>query len=69
MTLFVQTRTYVDKVANYLNELIGKVVEIKFFEVTQNQKDATKYSLRFPTWQGRIRNDKGVEDITDVTTV
>ncbi len=54
---------------NNPHELIGKVVEIKFFEVTQNQKDATKYSLRFPTWQGRIRNDKGVEDITDVATV
>jgi DNA ligase-1 len=54
---------------NNPQELIGKVVEIKYFEVTQNQKDATKYSLRFPTWQGRIRNDKGVEDITDVDTV
>ena len=54
---------------NNPQELIGKVVEIKFFEVTQNQKDVTKYSLRFPTWQGRIRNDKAVEDITDVATV
>ena len=54
---------------NNPHELIGKVVEIKFFEVTQNQKDVTKYSLRFPTWQGRIRNDKAVEDITDVATV
>lgn len=54
---------------NNPQELIGKVVEIKYFEVTQNQKDATKYSLRFPTWQGRIRNDKAVEDITDVATV
>lgn len=54
---------------NNPQELIGKVVEIKYFEVTQNQKDVTKYSLRFPTWQGRIRNDKAVEDITDVATV
>ena len=52
---------------NNPHELIGKVVEIKYFEVTQNQKDATKYSLRFPTWHGRIRTDKGIEDITDVS--
>ena len=54
---------------NNPQELVGKVVEIKFFEVTQNQKDKDKYSLRFPTWQGRIREDKSEEDITDVANV
>ena len=46
--------------------IIGKVVELKYFEVTQNDKDKTKYSLRFPTWQHRIRTDKDDQDITDV---
>ena len=49
-------------------ELIGKVVEIKFFEVSQNAKTG-EYGLRFPTWQGRVRHDKTDEDITDVATV
>ena len=46
--------------------IMGKVVELKYFEVTQNDKDKTKYSLRFPTWQHRIRTDKDEQDITDV---
>lgn len=53
---------------NHPEELIGKVVEIKFFEVSQNTKTG-EYGLRFPTWQGRIRSDKNKEDITDVATV
>ena len=46
--------------------IMDKVVELKYFEVTQNDKDKTKYSLRFPTWQHRIRTDKDEQDITDV---
>ena len=53
---------------NHPEELIGKVVEIKFFEVSQNAKTG-EYGLRFPTWQGRVRHDKTDEDITDVATV
>ena len=37
--------------------LIGKIVTIRYFEVTQNE--TTKgYGLRFPTWTGVIRDDK-----------
>lgn len=36
--------------------LLGKIVEIKYFEESKN-KDG-KISLRFPTWIGRIREDK-----------
>ena len=46
--------------------IVGKVIEVKYFEVTQNEKDKTKYSLRFPTFQHRIRTDKDEQDITDV---
>lgn len=38
MTLFVQTRTYVDKVANYLNELIEQGWKIVSYTI----KDDTK---------------------------
>lgn len=38
MTLFVQTRTYVDKVANYLNELIEQGWKIVNYTI----KDDTK---------------------------
>ena len=48
------------------DKLIGKIIEIRFFEVTQNQKDKTQYSLRFPTFAHRIREDKDENDITDV---
>ena len=48
------------------DKLIGKIIEIRFFEVTQNQKDKTQYSLRFPTFAHRIREDKDEKDITDV---
>ncbi len=47
-------------------KIIGKVIEVKYFEVTQNEKDKSKYSLRFPTFQHRIRTDKDEQDITDV---
>lgn len=39
-------------------ELIkGKIVEIGYFELSRNQND-DGYSMRFPTWKGRIRHDK-----------
>lgn len=37
--------------------LIGKVVEVGYFEVSQNDK-TKEYSLRFPTWKSIIRDDK-----------
>lgn len=37
--------------------LKDKVVEISYFEVTNNKTDSS-LSLRFPTWLGRIRDDK-----------
>jgi DNA ligase-1 len=37
--------------------LIGKVVEVGYFEISQNDK-TKEYSLRFPTWKGIIREDK-----------
>lgn len=36
--------------------LLNKIVEISYFEVTSNAKGGV--GLRFPTWLGRIRNDK-----------
>ena len=47
------------------NEIVGKVVEIQYFETTTNSKTG-EHGLRFPTFQHRIRTDKGTEDITDV---
>ncbi|MBS4893752.1 MAG: hypothetical protein KHZ90_08255 [Veillonella parvula] len=38
------------------NLLIGKIVTIKYFEISKNQQGG--FSLRFPTWTSRIRNDK-----------
>lgn len=37
--------------------LLGKIVTIKYFEVTKDSKIG-KYGLRFPTWTHRIRDDK-----------
>lgn len=37
--------------------LIGKIVTIGYFEISQNSK-TKEYSLRFPTWKGIIREDK-----------
>ena len=45
------------------DELIGKIVTIKYFEITSN--DNGGYGFRFPTWKGReyIRFDKqGIDD-------
>lgn len=47
----------------YRDELIGKVITIKYFEVSQNQQGGVGF--RFGTWKGKeyIRFDKeGVED-------
>ena len=38
MTLFVQTRTYVDKVANYLNELIEQGWKIVGYTIKDDSK-------------------------------
>lgn len=40
-------------------DLIGKIVEIDYFEITNNQSN-NDYSMRFPTWKGSeyIRFDK-----------
>jgi DNA ligase-1 len=37
--------------------LIGKIVTVGYFELSQNQND-DGYSMRFPTWKSRIRDDK-----------
>lgn len=37
--------------------LIGKIVTIGYFEISQDSKTKL-YSLRFPTWKGIIRDDK-----------
>lgn len=37
--------------------VVGKIVEIRYFEETSNNKD-NGLSLRFPSWMGRIRADK-----------
>ena len=45
------------------DELIGKVVTIKYFEITKNEQGG--FGFRFPTWKGReyIRFDKkGIDD-------
>lgn len=47
------------------NEIVGKVVEVSYFEVSNNKTDNSK-SLRFPTWLGRIRTDKTREDMNHI---
>ena len=45
------------------DELINKVITIKYFEISKNEIDGV--SFRFPTWQGKeyIRTDKqGIDD-------
>lgn len=51
---------------NHKDEIIGKVITIKAFELTENQKDGV--GLRFGTWQGKefIRLDKNGIDDTNV---
>ena len=48
---------------NNQKELIGKIITIKYFELTENQSGGIGF--RFPTWQGKeyIRMDKkGIND-------
>ena len=51
---------------NHKDELIGKVITIKAFELTENQKDGIGF--RFGTWRGKeyIRLDKNGIDDTNV---
>ena len=45
--------------------IIGKVIEVQYFEETENQKD-DGLSLRFPTYKQvykMIRDDKDIEDV------
>ena len=48
------------------DELIGKVVTIKYFEITKNEQGG--FGFRFPTWKGKeyIRFDKNGIDDTNV---
>lgn len=48
------------------DELINKVITIKYFEISKNEKDGV--SFRFPTWQGKeyIRTDKQGLDDTNI---
>ncbi len=52
---------------NYPETIIGKVIEIKYFEVSSNKKGGN--DLRFATYQHRIREDKNADEITDVAIV
>ena len=45
---------------NNKDEIIGKIVEIQYFEITQNQQGG--YSLRFPVFK-YVRNDKTEESM------
>lgn len=45
--------------------LLNKVVEIGYFEVTHNKGDGG-LSLRFPTWLGRVREDKTLDTMTAI---
>lgn len=60
---------FTDKQRNYYythpKALIGKVVEISYFEITNNQSDDS-LSLRFPTWLDRVRDDKKEEDMNTI---
>lgn len=44
------------------DSIIGKIIEVQYFEETENAKTDDK-SLRFPTFKG-LRTDKTVEDIS-----
>lgn len=46
-------------------DIVGKVVEVGYFEVTRN-KDNDDISLRFPTWLGRIRLDKDEDSMSAI---
>jgi DNA ligase 1 len=50
-----------DYFIQYPDEIVGKIIEVQFFEESQDEKTGQP-SLRFPVFKG-IRDDKGVEDI------
>lgn len=50
---------------NHPETIVGKIIEINYFEVSKDGKTGTE-SLRFGTYQHRIRDDKTEKDITDV---
>lgn len=52
-----ERREYIDNP----DAIIGKIVEIRYFEETKDEKTG-RPSMRFPTFKG-IRHDKGLEDI------
>lgn len=54
----VEQRKYLTE---HTDEIIGKIVEVQYFEESQDSK-TEQYSLRFPVFKG-IREDKGIEDI------
>lgn len=50
---------------NHPETIVGKIIEINYFEISKDAKTGTE-SLRFGTYQHRIREDKTEADITDV---
>lgn len=48
------------------DELIGKIVTLRYFETSNNQSDEKKISLRFPTWLNIIRTDKNSLEETNI---
>ena len=50
---------------NHPETIVGKIIVINYFEVSKDGKTGTE-SLRFGTYQHRIRDDKTEKDITDV---
>lgn len=60
---------FTDKMRDYYYKrqdlLVGKVVEISYFEATHNREDDS-LSLRFPTWLDRVRQDKTEEDMSSL---
>lgn len=48
------------------DELVGKIVTLRYFETSTNQIDKKKISLRFPTWLNIIRNDKTLLEETNI---
>lgn len=51
-----------DEYWKHPEKIMNKVVELQYFEITNN-KDDDSISLRFPIWQGRIREDKSFEEM------
>ena len=47
------------------DKIIGKIIECSYFETSYDSKTGV-LNLRFPTFTGRIRDDKDIQDVTDV---